>query len=155
MPGRLPNVDPDGLLEYSVVYTDRAQPHVQALSGRDAGHLRHPQRGVPRQVELTPQAMAGLPLLQQSTRQALAGARFELFSMTAAAAVQGLGLALMPPLLVQEELARGDLRVACAFELRSQRAYYLVRPEADDNAAATQLFEDWLVGVVTAQHAMP
>lgn len=30
MPGLLPNVDPDGLLEYSVVYTDRAINHMSA-----------------------------------------------------------------------------------------------------------------------------
>ncbi|MCG8566223.1 MAG: hypothetical protein MI747_14195, partial [Desulfobacterales bacterium] len=28
MPGLLPNIDPDGLLEYSVVYTDRALNHM-------------------------------------------------------------------------------------------------------------------------------
>ena len=28
MPGLLKNVDPDGLLEYSVVYTDRALNHM-------------------------------------------------------------------------------------------------------------------------------
>ena len=28
MPGLLPHVDPDGLLEYSVVYTDRALNHM-------------------------------------------------------------------------------------------------------------------------------
>ncbi len=28
MPGLVPNVDPDGLLEYSVVYTDRALNHM-------------------------------------------------------------------------------------------------------------------------------
>jgi len=28
MPGLLPNVDPDGLLEYSVVFTDRALNHM-------------------------------------------------------------------------------------------------------------------------------
>lgn len=34
MPGLLPNVDPDGLLEYSVVYTDRALNHMsQAFQG--------------------------------------------------------------------------------------------------------------------------
>lgn len=31
MPGLLPNVDPDGLLEYSVVYTDRATNHMSAV----------------------------------------------------------------------------------------------------------------------------
>jgi hypothetical protein len=28
MPGLLPNVDPDGLLEFSVVYTDRSLNHM-------------------------------------------------------------------------------------------------------------------------------
>ena len=28
MPGLLPDIDPDGLLEYSVVYTDRALNHM-------------------------------------------------------------------------------------------------------------------------------
>ena len=28
MPGLLPNVDPDGLLEYSVVFSDRALNHM-------------------------------------------------------------------------------------------------------------------------------
>ena len=28
MPALLPNIDPDGLLEYSVVYTDRALNHM-------------------------------------------------------------------------------------------------------------------------------
>ena len=30
MPGLLPDIDPDGLLEYSVVYTDRAVNHMSA-----------------------------------------------------------------------------------------------------------------------------
>ncbi|MFN7221823.1 MAG: aminotransferase class V-fold PLP-dependent enzyme [Burkholderiales bacterium] len=33
MPGLLPNVDPDGLLEFSVVYTDRALNHMSARFG--------------------------------------------------------------------------------------------------------------------------
>jgi len=34
MPGLLPNIDPDGLLEYSVVYTDRAMNHMsQSFQG--------------------------------------------------------------------------------------------------------------------------
>ncbi len=52
MPGLLPHVDPDGLLEYSVVYTDRALNHMSARFGqvmRDiAGVLRdaHAARSV-------------------------------------------------------------------------------------------------------------
>ena len=37
MPGRLPDVDPDGLLEFSVVYTDRALNH---MSRRFQGVMR-------------------------------------------------------------------------------------------------------------------
>ena len=66
--------------------------------------------------------LADMPLLQQSTRPlawqqwfdsagvsaplALAGPRYEVFSMTAAAAIAGMGVALMPRLLVEEELAQ-------------------------------------------------
>ena len=52
MPGLLPHVDPDGLLEYSVVYTDRALNHMSSRFGavmRDiAGVLReaHAARSV-------------------------------------------------------------------------------------------------------------
>lgn len=48
MPGLLPNVDPAGLLEYSVVFTDRALNHMsQSFQGamRDiAATLRHVHR---------------------------------------------------------------------------------------------------------------
>jgi LysR family glycine cleavage system transcriptional activator len=112
-------------------------------------------------INLPPEALAQLPLLQQSTRpdawrqwfeaqgvvapQALSGARFELFSMTAAAAVHGMGVALVPRLLITTELARGELVVACDQALANQRAYYFVQPEGNDNPPATQMFLDWLV----------
>lgn len=116
--------------------------------------------------QLSPETIAGLPLLQQSTRpdawrqwfeaqgvsapQAHSGARFELFSMTAAAAVYGMGLALVPRLLVEDELARSELVVASPQALASGRAYVLVCPERDDNTPALQLFVDWLLQAVRA-----
>ena len=109
---------------------------------------------------LSPGQLAGLPLLQQSTRpeawrqwfdaqgvdaeQALAGPRYELFSMQAAAAEAGLGVALMPTLLVQEELSTGRLVVACKRPLRGQRGYYLVRPGAEERPALAA-FKAWLM----------
>jgi DNA-binding transcriptional LysR family regulator len=114
-------------------------------------------------ASMSPEALAQLPLLQQSTRpdvwrqwfeaqgvlapQALSGARFELFSMTAAAAVHGLGVALVPRLLIEDELQRGDLVVACDLPLANQRAYYFVQPEGQDNPPATQIFLDWLLQI--------
>ncbi len=116
---------------------------------------------------LSPHDIAKLPLLQQSTRtdawrqwfdaqgvvapQAMAGARLELFSMTAAAAVHGMGVALVPRLLVADELERGDLMVACDLALGSARAYYLVWPERTESSPATQLFLDWLMLTVRAE----
>ncbi len=118
--------------------------------------------------ELTPQAIALLPLLQQSTRAegwrqwfeaqgvnlqsvgmplALAGPRYELFSMTAAAATQGMGVALVPRLLVETELARGELVIACDQPLRGERGYYIVTPQRNDKSAeqaALSTFVEWL-----------
>ncbi len=118
------------------------------------------------QPQLSPWAIAQMPLLQQSTRPlgwrqwfeaqgvdaplALAGPRFELFSMTAAAAVHGLGLALVPRLLVDSELARGELVLACDQPLREQRAYYLITPERLDERPVVSRFLAWLVQSASA-----
>lgn len=113
----------------------------------------------------SPQAIAELPLLQQSTRpfgwsqwfdamggatpHALSGPRYELFSMTATAAIHGMGVALVPRLLIETELARGDLVVACDQPLRGERAYYLVVPQRDGESDAVALFKEWLVCTAT------
>ncbi|MEI7538511.1 MAG: LysR substrate-binding domain-containing protein [Comamonadaceae bacterium] len=109
---------------------------------------------------LPAQALAAFPLLQQSTRPtawrqwfealgvaaplALSGPRYELFSMTAAAAVHGLGLALVPRLLIEAELQRGELVVACQQVAPSNRAYYLVLPERADERPVMKTFLAWL-----------
>ncbi len=109
---------------------------------------------------LTPDELADMPLLQQSTRpqawrqwfqsaattapQALAGPRYELFSMTVAAAAQALGVALVPRLLIEQELASGQLVPACAHVMAAERGYYLVRPEHDTDKPALADFLAWL-----------
>lgn len=119
---------------------------------------------------LTPERISALPLLQQSTRptawrqwfeaqgvdapRAMAGPRYELFSMTAMAAARGLGLALVPAMLIEEELARGELVIACPRPLKSGRTYYYVTPEPDqdraERAAVSQL-RRWLLMQTQAQ----
>lgn len=109
---------------------------------------------------VTPDELAEMPLLQQATRpeawrqwfdaqgvnapRAMAGPRYEQFSMQAAAAISGLGVALMPTLLVHDELASGALVVACARPLKAQRAYYLVQPQVAERPALA-VFREWLV----------
>jgi len=111
-------------------------------------------------AELSPRELAGLPLLQQSTRPeawrqwfdameveapaALAGPRYELYSMTAAAAAHGLGVALVPRLLIEPEVARGELAVACARPLKSGRSYWLMLPERGVPRPALAAFAAWL-----------
>jgi len=111
---------------------------------------------------VTPAAIAKMPLLQQSTRpdawrqwfdaqqidapHARGGPRYELFSIQAAAASHGLGVALMPTILVADELARGELVVACARPLSGERNYYLVTPERADQRPLLKFFGDWLLG---------
>lgn len=109
---------------------------------------------------LPPQALAELPLLQQSTRpqgwvqwfqsvrvdapKAMDGPRYELFSMLAVAAAQGMGVALIPPMLVETELARGELVLASAQALRGERGYYLITPAQQMPSAVLQTFSRWL-----------
>lgn len=118
------------------------------------------QRGRGRaHVGVSPQVLAELPLLQQSTRpygwrqwfeaqgtsapRSLEGPRYELFSMLAVAAAHGLGVALMPPLLIEAELARGELVIACQQPLRGERGYYLLSP-LQDRAPVLDAFLPWL-----------
>ena len=81
--------------------------------------------------------------------RALEGPRYELFSMTAAAAAPGLGIALMPPMLIEAEMARGELVVACARPLRGERGYYLISP-AQHQPPALAAFACWLQDMAVA-----
>ena len=106
--------------------------------------------------------LASLPLLQQSTRpyawrqwfaaqglsvpRDMSGPRYELFTMLAQAAMHGMGVALIPPFLIQRELDAGLLVPAHpAALLSSDRAYRLMIPERKVESAALRAFRDWLL----------
>ena len=110
-------------------------------------------------------AIATLPLLQQSTRPqawrdwfaaaglsdvassptALAGPRYEQFSMTAAAAACGMGIALVPNLLIEAELARGELVIANPLPVPGERYFYWVQPLGALDRAPVQALAQWLL----------
>lgn len=112
-------------------------------------------------AEWRAQDLLTLPLLQQSTRPdawrhwfemmglptelALRGPRLELFSMLTTAAASGLGVALLPAILIEPELRRGELRQVCAAPAHGSRAYYLVTPERAAVKPAVAAFADWLL----------
>lgn len=73
------------------------------------------------------------------------GPRFEQIYMVIQAAIAGLGLAVLPQFLIQEELASGRLLVAVDRPVTSDRAYYLVHPERKADLHRVIAFRDWLL----------
>lgn len=114
---------------------------------------------VPAPIEVP--ALARFTLLQSSTRpyawrqwlaaqglalpNDVAGPRMELFSMLAKAAAHGLGVALIPRLLIEDDLASGRLRQVLPFEWVSDRAYYLIHPPSNTPRPALAAFTGWLL----------
>jgi len=114
-----------------------------------------------KKTNLTPAEIAELPLLQQTTRpyawrqwfnaqhlnipRDMTGPRYELFSMLAQAAMHDMGVALIPPFLIQRELAEKRLVIANVQALSSIKAYYLMIPDRKVESASLKAFRDWLV----------
>lgn len=104
--------------------------------------------------------LSRLPLLQQATRPnlwldwfldagldpitILRGARFEQFGMVLAAARADLGVALVPEVLVQGDLASGTLRLASHRSMISATPYVMTYPERSEEIEGFRLFRDWL-----------
>jgi LysR family glycine cleavage system transcriptional activator len=104
--------------------------------------------------------IAELPLLQQSTRPTawrdwfasagvparadMAGMQLELFSMLSQAASDGLGVALIPPFLIQQELDQGRLHVLNPHSGPGPRAFHLIVPERKAGLPVLAQFRDWL-----------
>ena len=80
----------------------------------------------------------------------MAGPRYELFSMLAEAAMQDMGVALIPPFLIRQELEAGRLVVPFQHSYRTAKAYHLVLPERKAEDPSLSAFSDWLVAEVTA-----
>ncbi|CAM3341430.1 LysR substrate-binding domain-containing protein [Polaromonas hydrogenivorans] len=113
-------------------------------------------------TRLTPQELAQLPLIQQSTRpyawrhwfesvgyvpgNELVGPRYELFFMSLQAATVGLGVALVPEYDLADDLATGRLIIPVPHAAPSDRAYYLVSPEHKNENPVLGTFRNWLLG---------
>ena len=72
------------------------------------------------------------------------GPRLELFSMLTEAAIHGIGVALVPPFLVEDELERGLLVTVSRQAVRSDRGYHLISPEHKAGGGALLAFDAWL-----------
>lgn len=75
----------------------------------------------------------------------MTGPRYELFSMLSQAAMHDMGIALIPPFLIQRELEEKHLVIASLEALSSTKAYYLMIPERKVESASLHAFRDWLI----------
>jgi DNA-binding transcriptional LysR family regulator len=117
-------------------------------------------------AQLVADDWAHTPLLQMSTRPYawrqwfaaqglavsgdMAGPRLELFSMLSKAAMHGLGAALVPRMLVEDELARGLLLPLSPAEVASDRSYFLIHPigAAASGPSPLSVFRQWVLAQV-------
>jgi len=182
-PGLIVNLDTrtrpflfdDTCFDAAIYCGDAAWPGTQSryLMGENLVPVCNPRLLALREP-VTAKTIAALPLLQQSTRpyawrqwfasvglqvaHDLTGPRFELFSMLAQAALHTMGVALIPPMLIEEELASGRLVVPFSHHYRSERKYYLIYPEAISENPGLGLFCEWLLaeaGRYRAVHDLP
>ncbi len=108
--------------------------------------------------------LVSAPLLQHLTRpsawadwfarigrhssDSMRGARYDQISMLSQAAVAGLGAALLPQFLIEEELRTGRLSIVGQATLESSEGYYLVVPETKAGVPLIEDFRTWLLGVL-------
>jgi LysR family glycine cleavage system transcriptional activator len=76
---------------------------------------------------------------------AFRGPRFEQFTMITQAAICDLGVALLPKLLIEDELASGKLVLLFDRPIRSANAYYLVVPESKTSSMLPAAFAQWII----------
>jgi LysR family glycine cleavage system transcriptional activator len=76
------------------------------------------------------------------------GMLFDQFAIAAQAAASGLGVALLPAFLIEQELRRGELVAAVDREMESAGRYYLAYPSERANYPPLSAFRDWIVGEV-------
>ncbi|RST85054.1 LysR family transcriptional regulator [Aquibium carbonis] len=111
-----------------------------------------------------PEDLDGQPLLHLATRPKLwadwsrmtglglehvyRGHRFDQFAMIIEAAVRGMGHALLPLYLIEDEIASGRLEVLFDQPMTTDLGYYVVLPEAKQDNALAQAFLSWLLAQV-------
>ncbi|WP_019197695.1 LysR substrate-binding domain-containing protein [Afipia birgiae] len=113
------------------------------------------------QAITSPEAIAAGTLLQQSKRPNIwrdwfaqtgapnanpwAGPRFEHFYMVIQAVIASLGSALLPEILIKDELQSGRLIMPFSMRVKTQEAYYLVFPDSSMSRDSASSFKEWII----------
>lgn len=83
------------------------------------------------------------------------GTLYDQFSTITQAALHGLGVALMPDYLVEQDLATGRLIAPCGAAIETASAYHMVWPVAKTQDTALRLFRDWLSPQAQPEDPLP
>ncbi len=117
-----------------------------------------------------PADLLALPLLHIETRPeawrawfaahgvrtgTVAGTIYDQFSTITQAALHGLGVALLPDYLAEQDLATGKLVPAWGAATESPGAYHLVWPEEKAQGSALAKFRDWLAPQAENEDPLP
>lgn len=81
---------------------------------------------------------------------ALRGTRFDQFSTLIQATIAGLGVALVPRFLINDELERGLIIIPVDRPVSVSTGYYLVYPEEKRNLPVLHTFRSWLLRELAA-----
>lgn len=95
-------------------------------------------------IRTRPEAWAEWLSAHGITGDALTGTMYDQFSTITQAALHGLGVALLPDYLAEQDLATGRLIRAWGAPIEMQGAYYLVWPMSRTHDPAMTRFRDWL-----------
>jgi len=82
--------------------------------------------------------------------QAMRGPRFDQFTLLIQAAQAGLGVALVPRFLAEEDLRAGRIVVAYEADVESALGFYLVYPEEKRRLPSVVAFRAWLLELCAA-----
>ncbi|WP_281955314.1 LysR substrate-binding domain-containing protein [Pseudophaeobacter arcticus] len=121
---------------------------------------------------IPPQQILEMPLLHIQTRptawldwfelqgvtaspEDLGGTMYDQFSTITQAAQHGLGVALMPDYLVEQDIATGRLTALQPQATEASGAYYLVWPKSKSRDPALTKFRHWLEGQAQPEDPLP
>lgn len=113
-----------------------------------------------------PDDLLDLPLLHLTSRpdaweswfaengvafESVHGMLFDQFATAAQAAAAGLGVALLPTFLIQDQLARGELVALVDREMESSERYYLACPTERSDYPPLAAFRHWIAAEAESQ----
>ena len=122
-----------------VVASPRLIPVGEAPDHLDFGRIRSLQNAGRPDLWLTWLRLSG-----QAYSGAIQGPRMPNSEALIAAAVSGLGLAVVPLPYVEAELARGLLWAPFGPSVATENSFWIAQPERDSRKASAQLFRSWL-----------